>query len=95
MVWAPVKRLRLGGSAFADNIVQFLFLDIFEALAAAFEGFKCLNQCLRHPAVCLVGTADDCKTVGAGDALVAVFIVETYTEEVGLLLVGVVHEIVR
>ncbi len=83
--------VRLGGGAFADNVSEFLFLDVFKAFTSAIEGFEGFDQCFRHAAMGFIGSAHNCKALGTRNPLMAVLIVEANAEEVSLLVGGIVH----
>ena len=56
-------------------------IDVFDLLVAALQLLEGLNHRLGHPFVSVLRTADENEFLARGDALVAIFIVESDAED--------------
>ena len=64
-----------------DDVFEFMRVDLIEVLAPAVESFKSFHYSLCHALMGLLRAADDGKVLGLGDALVPVYLVQAYADQ--------------
>jgi hypothetical protein len=79
------------GLVLLEEVGQFLFFNSSYSLAALTELFKCFDGGLRHFFVSFLGTSDQIKVFGSGDALVPIRIIETESQQNSAFICFVPH----
>ena len=64
-----------------DDVFEFMRVDLIEVLAPAVESFKSFYYSLCHALVCFLRASDNGKALGLGDALVPVYLVQAYADQ--------------
>jgi len=64
-----------------DDVFEFMRVDLIEVLAPSVESFKSFYYSLCHALVCFLRASDNGKALGLGDALVAVYLVQTDADQ--------------
>jgi hypothetical protein len=66
---------------FPEQVNNFVQTGVFQALAAAAEAIRESNRRVLHALVGLLGAADQNEVLTAGQALIAIRVIETYAQE--------------
>lgn len=71
----------MGWCVFLNKLGKFLLVSVIQRSAFAFKVFACFHDRFRHAFVRFLGTTKKSECIGACNAFVAVFIIQTDSEQ--------------